>query len=183
MPLWFRARPNERRGSRRRRSQASRRQAASRRSENAITLRRWYNPAVPSSDSEDRRHAAGRERVIPRTGGSRRRAVTGRGRSGVESLESRLLLTAGDLDPSFGAGGAVFPTGFTVPIFGDAGAVAFTADGKLVVAGDVSNGGGVVGGPDKADGAPHPAFGGGGQAGGAGRVQRLPPPPPAPGHR
>src|SRR5256885_15166663 len=68
--------------------------------------------------------------------------ATRRGRAclpafGVEPLESRRLLSAGQLDPTFGAGGAV-TTDFVGDVDDRASAVAVQADGKYVVAGSVA---------------------------------------------
>src|SRR5439155_12107277 len=52
----------------------------------------------------------------------------------LETLESRTLLSAGDLDPTFGQGGKVL-TAFEGSQQDEATAVARQADGKLVVAG------------------------------------------------
>lgn len=56
----------------------------------------------------------------------------------VESLEARALLSAGDLDPSFGVAGRV-TTSFGAASQG-AAAVAIQSDGKLVVSGNLFNG-------------------------------------------
>ena len=58
--------------------------------------------------------------------GGRRRAED---RNGVELLERRVLLSAGQLDPTFGTGGIV--TDLSLP----AGTIAVQADGKVVTAG------------------------------------------------
>jgi uncharacterized delta-60 repeat protein len=57
-----------------------------------------------------------------------------RGRLGVERLEERVLLNAGDLDLSFGAGGKV-TTGFLGPSVDSAQAVVVSQAGKIIVAG------------------------------------------------
>lgn len=57
------------------------------------------------------------------------------GSAAVESLESRCLLAAGDLDPSFGVGGVVTTNFGSELTFGRS--VAIQADGKIVVAGSL----------------------------------------------
>ena len=65
---------------------------------------------------------------------SRARSVSSSRRSLAERLESRTLLSAGDLDPTFGAGGVAFPT-FAVPGASRPEAVAIAPGNKAVVAG------------------------------------------------
>lgn len=60
----------------------------------------------------------------------------------VESLETRVLLSAGDLDPTFGNGGLV-TTNNEINRNEAAKAVAIQDDGKIVVAGDIQIGIGV----------------------------------------
>jgi uncharacterized delta-60 repeat protein len=60
----------------------------------------------------------------------------------LEPLEGRLLLAAGDLDPSFGTGGEVM-TDFAGPTRNFGNGVAVQADGKLVVVGFAPSGAGV----------------------------------------
>ncbi len=55
----------------------------------------------------------------------------------LEGLEDRTLLSAGDLDPTFGTGGKVL-TGFTGSLNDTASAVVREPDGKYVVAGTSS---------------------------------------------
>jgi uncharacterized delta-60 repeat protein len=55
-------------------------------------------------------------------------------RPAVEALEGRMLLSAGDLDPTFGTGGKL-TTGFTEPTDSMAVATAVQPDGKIVVVG------------------------------------------------
>ena len=64
-----------------------------------------------------------------------RRRVARNDRRMAEVLEARTFLSAGDLDPTFGSGGVVFPSGFNFPAVSGANAVAFAPDGKLVVGG------------------------------------------------
>ena len=52
----------------------------------------------------------------------------------LEILEDRTLLTAGDLDPTFGVGGKVL-TDFTGPVSALGSRAAIQTDGKIVVAG------------------------------------------------
>src|SRR5439155_830655 len=66
------------------------------------------------------------------------RPRTGSGRLRVEVLEERTLLSAGDLDPTFGTGGKVLAD-YT------AGAVAVQPDGKILVAATSSAGGSSIG--------------------------------------
>jgi uncharacterized delta-60 repeat protein len=56
----------------------------------------------------------------------------------LEALEDRTLLTAGDLDPTFGIGGKVV-TDFFGPVDASASRVAIQGDGKIVVTGHLSN--------------------------------------------
>jgi uncharacterized delta-60 repeat protein len=58
-------------------------------------------------------------------------------RPAVEPLEGRMLLSAGDLDPTFGTGGQL-TTGFMLPHDSTAVATAVQADGKIVVVGQVN---------------------------------------------
>src|SRR5437762_3105703 len=68
-----------------------------------------------------------------------RRPLTQATRGVIEPLERRLLLSAGDLDPTFGtAGQTTITLGAGVTLF--AQAVAVQTDGKVVVAGGDSNG-------------------------------------------
>jgi uncharacterized delta-60 repeat protein len=60
-------------------------------------------------------------------------------RPAVEQLEGRLLLSAGDLDPTFGTGGKL-TTGFISSLDSTPGATAVQADAKIVVAGQASAG-------------------------------------------
>lgn len=60
-------------------------------------------------------------------------------RPGLESLESRVLLSAGALDPTFGTGGKVL-TGVQGSRGGAAQAVVVQADGKIVTAGPAGSG-------------------------------------------
>src|SRR5207245_3755343 len=53
----------------------------------------------------------------------------------LERLEDRTLLSAGDLDPSFGMGGKV-TTDFQEPLSSYAAAAAQQADGKIVMVGE-----------------------------------------------
>ena len=71
------------------------------------------------------------QRMCPSRWSARRRASwsASGGSAAVESLESRCLLIAGGLDPTFGAGGGA---GI---LHGDAFDVAIQSDGKIVVAG------------------------------------------------
>ena len=75
-------------------------------------------------------------RMFPSRWSARRRASCSAsgGSAAVESLETRCLLSAGDLDPSFGVAGRV-----TTDVGEDAGGVtavgAIQSDGKIVVAG------------------------------------------------
>src|SRR5262245_1847419 len=71
---------------------------------------------------------------------SRARRLKSAARLRLEVLEQRTLLSAGDLDLSFGAGGRV-----TTDFFADAdraGAVALQADGSIVAVGMTTSGGG-----------------------------------------
>src|SRR5438105_3682162 len=52
----------------------------------------------------------------------------------LEPLEDRMLLIAGQLDPTFGAGGKVL-TDFSSTVMGPANALVLQPDGKIVVAG------------------------------------------------
>ena len=82
----------------------------------------------------------------------------------IEWLEPRTLLSAGDLDPSFGAGGTVvteFTHGSTNLSSGSGAAVAVQADGRLIVAGEVA-GGELAVARYLPDGTPDPGFGRGG---------------------
>src|SRR6478672_1709197 len=65
---------------------------------------------------------------------SRRSRPRPASRPGVEQLEDRTLLTAGALDPSFGAGGIV-TTALTSGTQG-ANSIVLQGDGKIVVAGN-----------------------------------------------
>jgi hypothetical protein len=76
---------------------------------------------------------AGQQRSVRQSN----RACATAARALSEPLEPRRLLSAGDLDPSFGDGGAIFPAFPTLATGAEAGAVAL-AGGKLVVAGGVT---------------------------------------------
>jgi uncharacterized delta-60 repeat protein len=76
----------------------------------------------------------------------------------AERLESRTFLSAGDLDPSFGQGGIIFPSGFSTPVESMAGAVAFAPGGKLVVAGNADSGAAVAVARYNPDGSLDPTF-------------------------
>jgi uncharacterized delta-60 repeat protein len=56
----------------------------------------------------------------------------------LEPLENRTLLSAGDLDPTFGMGGEV-TTSFPGPLDSQAQSAALQPDGKIVVVGGVTN--------------------------------------------
>jgi uncharacterized delta-60 repeat protein len=81
---------------------------------------------------------------------------------GLESLEDRCLLSAGDLDPTFGAGGLV--RGRLAESYAQTAAALVQPDGKVLLAGD-------QGGTDRdfvlvrlgLDGSPDPTFGDGGR--------------------
>jgi uncharacterized delta-60 repeat protein len=81
----------------------------------------------------------------------------------VESLESRWLLSAGDLDASFGTGGLV-TTGFTGSTVDVATAVAKDASGRIVVAGNQGGTGDVIVARYLSSGALDTSFGNGGKA-------------------
>lgn len=91
--------------------------------------------------------------------GRQRNEGVGVQRCAVEPLETRVMLSAGDLDPTFGVGGKVV-TGAAL-VTGSARSLAVQADGKIVVPDD---------GPKleirryTADGALDPTFGAGGKA-------------------
>ena len=78
-------------------------------------------------------------------------------RRALETLESRLLMAAGSLDPTFGGDGRI------VRDAGTGGAVVVQADGKVITAGEIDSPGG--GGFDfflaryNADGSPDATFG------------------------
>jgi uncharacterized delta-60 repeat protein len=81
----------------------------------------------------------------------------------VEMLESRTLLSAGDLDPTFGMGGKVTTT-FQGPLDTPGEAAALQPDGKVVMAGSFYNfsSSGFALARYNADGSLDPAFGSGG---------------------
>jgi uncharacterized delta-60 repeat protein len=82
----------------------------------------------------------------------------------LERLEGRVLLSAGDLDPSFGAAGKV-TTDFNASSFDQATAIALQPDGKIVVAGSIGEGAGtkVALARYNPDGSPDTTFGSGGK--------------------
>jgi uncharacterized delta-60 repeat protein len=94
-----------------------------------------------------------------------RRSGDCRFRPRLEELEGRVLLSAGDLDPSFGTGGKV-TTNFGPSSMNAASALALQSDGKMVVAGTTA---GSSGRPEfaiaryNADGTLDPTFGSGGK--------------------
>src|SRR4051812_37562602 len=77
---------------------------------------------------------------------------------GAEPLEGRVLLSAGDPDPSFGGGTGRVVTNFGAPAFG-VKAAAVLGDGRLLVGGSV--GGDLAVARYAADGTLDRAFGGG----------------------
>jgi uncharacterized delta-60 repeat protein len=78
----------------------------------------------------------------------------------VQALESRSLLNAGFLDPTFDGDGMLRPTGFYGLAATQAHAVATAAGGKVVIAGIVGNAAGAA--RINADGTPDTTFGGDG---------------------
>lgn len=82
----------------------------------------------------------------------------------IEALEIRTLLTAGGLDPTFGAGGKV-TTDFTAPLAGNVIAMAPLPDGRVVAIGRTSIGDAhpLAMARFLPDGHPDPTFGSGGQ--------------------
>ena len=79
--------------------------------------------------------------IVSRTGGANRSPATLRRPASFvsEVLESRLLLHAGDADSGFGNNGVVFPADVNFSADTSAGATVFTGDGKLIVAGAISD--------------------------------------------
>jgi uncharacterized delta-60 repeat protein len=69
---------------------------------------------------------------MPNTRRQSRRSFTA---SRAERLENRMLLSGGDLDPTFGTGGVAYPGRFDYATVASATAVAFAPDGKVVVMG------------------------------------------------